>query len=193
MGQDQKPKPTAARESFGALLRSHRKGKGISYRELEKLSGVSFSVIAAIERCERAAAGEIPLKLARALNLEGKEHNEFLFQALGTTRRERVPFDFRDYDPEVYRGLWEELYKYDLTPSVVKKVSHGHPENLDADSVLKAAAGLLAEQLTAKAKRLRQFAKAGNPNLLPDGLVLQLTNGGWALVNVTVASAHRKT
>ena len=179
---------TEEKETFGELLRERR--GDISYRNLEKLSGVHFSVIAAIERGERAAGGEIASKLARALNLDDSQRNKFLTQALGTTQRERVPFEFRNYDPEVFRVLWGELYKHDLTPSTVEKV-HYTASRGRSTIVLKAAAKLMAHQMANKVTQLKRFAKTGDLKSLPDGLVLELTDGGWALVNVTVAKADK--
>jgi transcriptional regulator with XRE-family HTH domain len=59
--------------NIGEIIRTTRKEKKLTLRELEKISGVSYSLIAKVERGENKPTKETFLKLANALNLDTED------------------------------------------------------------------------------------------------------------------------
>ena len=70
---------------FGKRLKSIRQQRGITLRELDDATGVTYSYIALIEAARRGVGPAIASKLADGLKLEGTERNKFLLSAEKTS------------------------------------------------------------------------------------------------------------
>ena len=79
--------------TFSDCLRAARAARGLSVRELEKASGVSFSLISALENGRRSAGPKTIRKLVRAFRLRGAERQRFLDLGGDTSGRHRVRVD----------------------------------------------------------------------------------------------------
>lgn len=54
---------------LGPKLKYHREARGLSLRQLSKLSGVSFTLIGKVERLETNLSYQNTLKIAKALGI----------------------------------------------------------------------------------------------------------------------------
>ena len=110
-------------ESFSSLIRTSRKNKGYSQRELAKLIGLDFTYLSKLEndRAEYAPKEEIIRKLARHLELD---EEELIFLAGRIPQKEEellkqhyqdLPILFRRMreNPEFARKVFQQANKTD--------------------------------------------------------------------------------
>ena len=81
---------------FGEFLRKKRKNKNLTIRIFAELIGKSCSYVSQLESGLRTAPkGELLLRIANVLSLEGAEYEEFF--DLAAISRDSVPKDLVDY------------------------------------------------------------------------------------------------
>jgi transcriptional regulator with XRE-family HTH domain len=97
------------REEFGALARKLRNDLGLSLRELQALTGVTYTMFSAIECGEKAVGSDVATKLADALNLTGDERDRFLMKAAGTRKKDRLLGISRTLAPELVNYVAKSL------------------------------------------------------------------------------------
>lgn len=90
-------------------LRALRKRRGLSLRQLQELSGVTYSTISGMERGERAVGAESAEHLANGLQLALGERDQFLFAAAATRRKDRLVGYARSLEPELLNFLPKAL------------------------------------------------------------------------------------
>ena len=91
--------------AFADCLRAARAARGLSVRELEKESGISFSLISALENRRRSAGPDTLKKLAAALRLRGTERDLFLKLGGDTSCRHRVQVNEKRKGMQLLRDL----------------------------------------------------------------------------------------
>jgi len=113
---------------FGKSLRKAREKKGFSLRQLEAESGVSFSLIGAIERGKRYAGENTLRRLAHALGIEGEECEDFVIRGLNFARRNRIKSDFEDYPSEFLHALLASIKRQlpEFKPAKIVDASLDH-------------------------------------------------------------------
>lgn len=97
------------RDEFGLWLRNLRHGAGLTLRDVELLTGITYSMISAIERGEKAVGSEVAVKLAEALQVPEAQRNKFLLAAAGTRRRDKLTAYSRNLAPEIVNYVAQSL------------------------------------------------------------------------------------
>jgi transcriptional regulator with XRE-family HTH domain len=100
-----------SREAFGERLKDLRATAGLTLRELDALAGVAYSNICSIEHGERATGSITAYKLADALALQGTYREEFLLQAAGTRRKDKLVLEARELPAELLNFVPQALIK----------------------------------------------------------------------------------
>jgi transcriptional regulator with XRE-family HTH domain len=98
-----------SRIRFGEMLKELRSSGGLTLREVGELTGITFSLISAMEHGEKTVGADSAVKLADAFGLTGEERDEFLLKAAATRRRDKLVRDARDLPAELLNFLPQAL------------------------------------------------------------------------------------
>lgn len=110
-------KMSAHQDDFSAFLKHSRQSfrddrhtkRGLTLREMEERTGISFSRIGDLE-AGRRCANEVTLgKLAAALNLEGALARDFVLRGLRASGTQKLPQAFNEVPSEVFEALLKEI------------------------------------------------------------------------------------
>ena len=112
-----------SRTEFGHRLRVLRKERGLSLRRLQEASGVTYSVVSSIERGDRAVGAETAERLADALGVCGEDRDQFLIQAAGTRRKDRLVGYARTLESEVLNFIPKVLSNRGMDLSTINRSS----------------------------------------------------------------------
>ena len=97
------------REQFGAQLRELRHQADMSLRDVEAITGTTYSMIATIERGEKAVGSDVAGKFADAFNLRGEQRDQFLMAAAATRKRDKLVGYSRCLAPEILNYVAKAL------------------------------------------------------------------------------------
>jgi transcriptional regulator with XRE-family HTH domain len=97
------------RNEFGGRLRELRTNAGHSLRDIDKATGITYSLVSCIERGERAVGSDIAVKLADGLQLHGEARSAFLLQAAATRKKDRLLGYARTLAPEILNYVAKAL------------------------------------------------------------------------------------
>jgi transcriptional regulator with XRE-family HTH domain len=92
------------KNEFKKQLAACRERSGLSYRALEKVSGITYSALAAMQGGHRPCGEQSARRLASAFGLSGETLDAFVLNALNTSR-ERVLESVKEYPAEVLNLL----------------------------------------------------------------------------------------
>jgi transcriptional regulator with XRE-family HTH domain len=97
------------RNEFGSRLRELRTNAGHSLRDIDKATGITYSLVSCIERGERAVGSDVAVKLADCLQLRGETRDQFLMKAAATRKRDRLVGYARSLAPEILNYVAKSL------------------------------------------------------------------------------------
>jgi len=164
---------------FGNKLRSYRESQGKSVRGLARDSGVSFTLISALENAHRSAGPVTMEKLAAALKLSGRRLAEFIQLSAGTRGSKRLQTGTRRKGQEVLEVLLAAIVG--VGPDEIKEVffepqrrgHHGY------DILIQAKSGkVFGLDMTVQQKAWKIFVVPANDNgELPDSMAARTMPG----------------
>jgi transcriptional regulator with XRE-family HTH domain len=97
------------RNEFGQWVRELRTNSEKSLRDIEKVTGITYSLVSCIERGERAVGSDVADKLATALGLRGEAKAAFQMKAAATRKRDRLLGYARTLAPELVNYVAKTL------------------------------------------------------------------------------------
>lgn len=105
---------------FKRLLAGYRKRSGLSYRKLERVTGIKYSALAAMETGNRPVGEQSARRLAAAFGLSGEALDTFVLSALNTSK-ERVLDCIKEYPADVLNLLGLLLLAQGIKPANITR------------------------------------------------------------------------
>lgn len=106
------------KNEFKKQLAGCRARSGLSYRALEKVTGIKYSALAAMENGHRPTGEQSARRLASAFELSGEASNTFVLSALNTSK-ERILEAVKAYPAEVLNFLGLLLMARGIKPGQI--------------------------------------------------------------------------
>ena len=108
---------------FKKQLAECRERSGLSYRALEKVTGIKYSALAAMENGHRPCGEQSARRLASAFGQSSETLDTFVLNALNTSR-ERVLESVEDYPSQVLNLLGLLLLARGIKPSQIMRCGY---------------------------------------------------------------------
>jgi transcriptional regulator with XRE-family HTH domain len=105
---------------FKRQLAEYRKRSGLSYRKLERVTGIKYSALAAMETGNRPVGEQSARRLASAFGLSGEALDTFVLSTLNTSK-ERILDCVKEYPSEVLNLLGLMLLGQGIKPSHITR------------------------------------------------------------------------